>query len=105
MSIYEQGTKKRPGETIRRMALEQLSRQKAKAKEFSGKIVVVSLAFIVISAIVPALFQAFLIVGSSFIEIPFDGTQVLLIVAALFPLLDLTLLLYITNLSPEFLKG
>jgi len=105
VSLYEQGTKKSPGESVRRMALEQLSRQKAQAKEFSGKLAVMSLAFIVISAIVPALFQAFMVVGGAFTEIPFTALQALGIVALGFPLLDAIMLLYIRSLTPEFLKG
>lgn len=97
ISIYEHGTKKKPGEIIRRIALEMLSRQKSEAKEFSGKVVMFSLAFIVLSAIIPALFQAFITVGSSFMEIPFDGVQVLIIVGILFPLLDTLLLFYIKS--------
>ena len=105
ISIYEHGTQKKPGEIVRRIALEQLSMQKAVSKEYTGKVVVFSLGFIALSAIVPALFQAFTIVGSSFIEIPFDGLQVLLIVAVLFPLIDVSMLFYIKSITPEFLKG
>ena len=82
-----------------------LSRQKSESKEFSGKIVMFSLVFIVLSAIIPALFQAFITVGSSFMEIPFEGFQVLIIVGVLFPLLDTLLLFYIKSSTPEFLKG
>ncbi|MCH7902144.1 IS30 family transposase, partial [archaeon] len=105
ISIYEHGTQKNPGEIVRRMALEQLSVQKAMSKEYTGKLVVFSLGFIALSAIIPALFQAFTIVGSSFIEIPFDGLEILLIVAVLFPLIDVLMLLYIKSITPEFLKG
>jgi len=105
ISIYTQGSKNTPGETIRRIALEQLSRQKAEAKVFSEKIVMISLAFIVISAIVPALFQAFVVVGSSFMEIGFGDFEVLIITGILFPLLDISAILYIINITPEFLKG
>lgn len=104
ISIYEHGTQKSPGEIVRRIALEQLSTQKAMSKEYTGKLVVFSLGFIALSAIIPALFQAFTIVGSSFIEIPFDGLQVLLIVAFLFPLIDVLMLFYIKSITPEFLK-
>jgi len=105
ISVYEQGSSTNPGEGVRRMALEQLSRQKSDAKEFSGKVAVFSLAFIVVSAIVPALFLAFVVVGGSFIEIPFTALEVLAIVALGFPLLDIAMLLYIRSLTPEFLKG
>ena len=105
VSVYEQGAKSGQGEGVRRMAMEQLARQKAEAKEFSGKLAVFSLAFIVVSAIVPALFQAFVIVGGSFIEIPFTAAELLLIVALGFPLVDALMLFYIRSMTPEFLKG
>ncbi len=105
ISLYEQGTKKSPGESVRRMALEQLARQKSEAKEFSGRLSVFSLAFIVVSAIVPALFQSFVIVGASFMEIPFSALQIIAIVAIGFPALDAILLLYMRSATPEFLRG
>ncbi len=105
VSVYEHGSKQHAGEEIRRIALEILSRQKSIAKEYSGKLMVFSLAFISVSAIIPALFQAFTIVGSSFIDVSFSPLEVLLIVAVLFPLVDLALLFYIKSLTPEFLKG
>ncbi len=105
VSIYEQGTKKAPGEIVRQMALEGLSRQKAEAKEFAGKMQVLSIAFIAVSAIVPALFEAFIAIGSSFIEIAFGPAEVLLITCVAFPALDAAILLYIMGLTPESMKG
>ena len=105
LSVYEIGNKEYGSDSIRKIALEQLSRQKAEMKEYSAKIATVSLVFIVASAIIPALFQSFTIVGSSFIELPFDATQAIIISAVMFPLIDTSILFYITAVTPEFLKG
>ncbi len=104
VSVYEHGRKKNQGEAVRKIALEILSRQKAEAREFSGKVVVFSLAFIVVSAIVPALFQAFIIVGSSFMEIPFGPLHVVAIAGIVFPAIDVIVLLAIKSMTPEFMK-
>jgi len=66
--------------------------------------VVYSLMFIAVSAIIPALFQAFIIIGSSFMKLGIDSTQLLLINLAGFPLIDLGILLYIKSQTPAFLK-
>jgi len=104
ISIYEHGTKNQPGEIIRKIALEQLARQKSEAREFSDKIVVFSLCFIVISAIIPALFQAMIIVGSSFMDLSIEPIQVIIIVTIIFPLIDISILLLLKSMTPEFMK-
>ncbi|HLC78907.1 MAG TPA: type II secretion system F family protein [archaeon] len=104
ISVYEHGYGKSPGMDIRQMALESLLLQKAAMREFSSKLVMLSVVFIAISAIVPALFQSFVLVGSTFMEIPFDSFQLLLIVCILFPLLDCLILLSMRSLTPEFLR-
>ncbi len=104
VSIYEQGGRKNKGLPVKRLAKEILSKQRAESKEFSGKLVVFSLMFIAVSAIVPALFQSYIIVGSMFLETNITAPQVLLIVALGFPLLDLAILAYIKGKTPVFLK-
>lgn len=104
VSIYEQGSKEFAGEPVKRLAIEQFAKQKAIAKEFSGKLVVFSLLFIAISAIVPALFQSFILVGSMFMSLDFTPLQVLIIAIIGFPSLDLIILLYIKSQTPIFLR-
>jgi len=103
-NVYEQGTGRMCGESVKRVAMEQLARQQAEAKEFSGKLVVFSLMFIAVSAIIPAMFQAFMIVGSMFMEIGFSAIEVLLISAIVFPLIDISILFYIKNKTPLFMR-
>ncbi|MBU0662245.1 type II secretion system F family protein [Candidatus Micrarchaeota archaeon] len=93
------------GDAVRKIAIEQLAKQRAVSKEFSGKLVVFSLMFIAVSAIVPALFLAFVVVGSTFMEMDFTALQVLLIAAIGFPLVDLGMLFWIRNSTPVFLRG
>jgi len=64
-----------------------------------------SLLFIGISAIVPALFQSFSIVGSAILNLSFTATQLFLIIVVGFPLLDLAVLLYLRSRTPVFLRG
>lgn len=100
---YEQGTKNR-GLEVKRIANELLARQRIEAKAFSGKLALFSLVFIAVSAIAPALFQSFVLVGSTFLSMDWTPGQVLLITAAGFPLLDLLVLLLIRFKTPVFLR-
>ncbi len=104
IAVYENGAKGSAGEDVRRIAVELLSKQKSQAKEFSAKVVTISLMFVVVSAVVPALFQAFVTVGSSFMEVPFSPLEILVFCAFVFPIVDLAMLLYTRSLTPEFLK-
>lgn len=114
-SVYEHGNSKHgngrnndfssSAETVRRLALELLSKQRIESKAFSGKLVVFSLLFIAVSAIVPALFQSFVIVGSMILKIEFTAMQIFSIITIGFPLLDLAVLFYIRAKTPVFLRG
>ena len=64
-----------------------------------------SVVFIVLSAIVPAMFQAFISIGSTFMELDFTSIQILLITTVLFPVINLGILLLIKSKTPEILKG
>ncbi len=92
------------GEPLKRIATEILARQRIEGRLFSGKMVVSSLLFIGVSAIVPALFQSFSIVGSAVLNLGFTAMQLFLIIAVGFPLLDLAVLFYIRSMTPVFLR-
>ncbi|MBU1120616.1 type II secretion system F family protein [Candidatus Micrarchaeota archaeon] len=104
VSIYEHGSKTERGTPIKRLAEELLSKQKAESKEFSGKLVVFSLVFIALSAILPALFQSFVSIGSMFLELEFTALQIIIIVTVFFPLIDAGILLFIKLKTPVFLN-
>ena len=101
-AFEQEGGKK--GEPVKRIAGEMLTRQRVEAKLFSGKMVVSSLLFIGASAIVPALFQSFSIVGAAVLNIGFTPLQILLIITVVFPALDTVVLLYIRSRTPAFLR-
>jgi len=102
-SFEQQG--KNAAEPVKKIALEMLTRQRLESKLFSGKLVVLSLLFIAVSAIVPALFQSFSIVGSVVLHMSFTQEQLFLIIVVGFPLLDLAVLYYIRAKTPVFLQG
>lgn len=105
VNAYEQDSRERPGEALKRLALEELGRQRAEAKEFGGKLSVYALVFIVMSAILPALFQAFVLVGSAFLDLSFTPFQVMAIVVLGFPLMDAGVLAFIHYKTPIFMRG
>lgn len=105
IAVYEKGGKQgNAGFALKKLAEEQLLKQQASAREFSGKLVVFSLLFIAVSAIIPALFQSFIVVGSLFLELDFTALQVLLITIIGFPAIDLAVLVFIRAKTPLFLR-
>lgn len=102
---YDQGNAKRNrGGTIKRIARELLAKQRIQTKEFASKLALVSMVFIAVSAIMPALFQSYITIGSSFLAVDFSPQQVLLITALGFPLLDAVILLAVRLQTPVFLR-
>ena len=105
INVYEQGSPgRRPGEALRRLARDLLLKQKAEVKEFSGKQVMASLLFISVAAIAPALFMAFVSIGSLFLEVGLTSWQVIAIACLGFPLADLAVIGLIKEKTPECLK-
>lgn len=105
ITIYEQGGEKKARvDSIRSIATQELAIQKAKSKEFSQKLVLYSIMFIVVSAVFPAMFLAFITVGSSFMRIGFLPSHIILIVTLVFPLLDIAALFFIRSRTPQFLR-
>jgi len=104
VSVNEQGSRNERGEPIKRIAKELLSKQRAEAKEFSGKLIILSLLFIAVSAIIPAMFQAFVSIGSMFLAIEFTPIQIIIISAVVFPAIDLAILYLVKFKTPVFLR-
>lgn len=99
VSIYERGGKNQ-GEGIKKLAMELLSRKRAEIKEYGGKMGALSLMFIVLSAVVPALSISFIIAGSSFMDLPLGGREMLGLTGIAFPCLDCAILLYMNSIAP-----
>jgi len=66
--------------------------------------VVYALVFIAISAIMPAMFQSFILIGSYFMKISFSPIQVFMITIILFPIMDISILYMIHSKTPIFLR-
>lgn len=105
IAVYWHGNRKREADSLKRLGEEILSRQKIEAKEFSGKMVMASLLFIAVSAIIPALFQAFVVVGSMIMDLGLSPLHALLVPVLVFPVIDLAVLLAIKSRTPYFLRG
>jgi len=98
-SIYR---KKSSSLQLKKLSEEIVAVQKAALQEYSGKLVVYSLVFVAVSAIVPALFQAYVIVGSSFMAGMVTAEQAFWIPVAAFPLVDAAVLALIRLKKPFF---
>lgn len=79
--------------SIERLSSELMAKRKLKLKERSRKIVVYSIIFITISAVLPALFQTFVVVGTTFMDFTISPEQAFIIPVIVFPVLDLIVLL------------
>lgn len=98
--VYERGAR---GEGLRKLADDLVGVQRMKSREFNAKLVFFSLLFIAVSCIVPALFSAYVTVGSSFMQLGFGSTEILLAFCLLFPLLDVAVLFYLREKTPKIL--
>jgi len=94
---YEKGG---TGETLKKLADEQESIIRARLKEYNGKLAVYSLLFIAMSAVFPAVLQAFVIVGSSFMNIDVSPIDALLLPIAVFPALNIVLFIFVSWKKP-----
>lgn len=90
---------------LRNLADELIEGQKNAARTFNAKSSFFGLLFISLSTIVPALYSAYLIVGSYFLEVSLSPAAVLLSFVLFFPLVDLLVLLYLKEKKPVLLGG
>jgi flagellar protein FlaJ len=86
---YESG--KNP-EGLKKLADELVEKQLMEAKDYSSQLALASLGFITVSALFPALFQAFVMVGTTFLYSTLTPLQALLIPVLVFPLIDLAVM-------------
>jgi hypothetical protein len=90
--VVSSGSKNK-ADALRALANSLVEKQNHLARSYSTKLNFMSLMYIVVSAIVPAMFLMFLLVGSSFLELSFTPLTVVLVSVVLFPVLDMYLLL------------
>ncbi len=98
---YETGS---DGEPLKKLADELMQIQKAKAREHSAKLAVMGLLFITLSCILPALFQVYSIVGSTFLATGFSTSDVWLAYLVAFPSINLLVLAFIQIKTPTILQ-
>ncbi len=103
--LYEQGFSENSLGSLESLHRNLLSGQRVKLKDFSGKMVVYSLMFVAFSTVMPALFLAFILVGSMFLDLSFPPTTAFLVVMVVFPVMDLMVLLYIRERTPLFARA
>lgn len=69
-------------------------------KKYATKLNLITLIFVIVSAVVPAMFLMFLLVASNFLEITFSSLTVIVVSVVLFPLIDMFLLLIMKSNNP-----
>ncbi len=101
LGVYEYGN---DPESLKTLANEILENQKLRAKEFNSKVGMLSLIFIASAAVLPALFQSFLVVGSMILDTGLEKIHAILIPGIVFPLVNCFILALIWFKTPGFLK-
>lgn len=91
--IFKSGTRNK-AEVFRLISNNFIDEQSLAIKNYSTKLNFISLVFVVISAIVPALFLMFFLVGSNFFEIGFSNIGIIVITVVIFPVIDMFILLF-----------
>lgn len=95
--IYVKGGSAAP---IKKLAEEQAAANRAKTGEYNEKLAMFSLVFVALSAVVPAFFQAFVIVGSSFMPLQIPPNMAFVIPVFIFPLLNAAAFAFIISKRP-----
>jgi Flp pilus assembly protein TadB len=86
---------------LRYLADELIEQQKAVSREYNAKIAFLGLLFVAVSCVVPALFQAYAIVGSSFLSSSLSPQDIWLIFLIGFPGANALVLLAIYERTPK----
>lgn len=82
-----------------------IEKQRTAVKKYSQKTMLLTIIFVIVSAIIPALFQAFVLIGNIALSVQITSFHAFLIIVILFPLLDFAILGIIYALMPESIKG
>ncbi len=90
------------GDSLRKLSKDIVEQRKIELKRYSGKVIMYSLILVSLSSILPAMFLAYLVVGSMFMSIDVTPIDALLIPSLLFPSLNLALILLIQSKKPRF---
>lgn len=99
---YEHGAK---GDALKRIADELSSTQLADVREFGAKMSFFGLLFIAASCLLPAFFEVFLVVGSSFLSLSISSLHIWVAFLLFFPLLNILIILFIQSRTPPSLSA
>ncbi|MFH0905731.1 MAG: hypothetical protein V1824_00155, partial [archaeon] len=91
---------KNKAQVLRTISESLTENQYNRIRSYSSKLSFISLVFIAVSAIVPALFLMFILIGSNFLELSFTPLSIVLITIVLFPIIDIVLLFILRNSLP-----
>lgn len=94
------GDTKKGSEALKNLAKEQEAILRSQMENYNQKLVMYSLIFIATSAILPAMFQALVIIGSNFLNLSITPSQALLIPSIGFPTLNIGIFAYVTAKKP-----
>ncbi len=94
--ILSSGTTNK-AETFRILSNNFSEQQSIAIKNYSTKLNFISLVFVVVSAIVPALFLMFFLVGSNFFELSISTIGVIMITVVFFPIIDMFILMFMRS--------
>ena len=86
--VYVHGSTSSSRDALRRMAEDVREVQRVGWKVYAQKLVLFSLVFIGVSALVPALFLAFVTIGSRFLDLSLSAWDISLMTWGVFPLVD-----------------
>lgn len=87
-------------DTLKLLCNELAAAQKARMREYSSKLAVLSLLFIASAVIVPALWLAFVVMGSAFFALDISSMQIFASITVVFPAMSSAVLLYMKEGSP-----
>jgi flagellar protein FlaJ len=99
---YEHGT---ASEGLKKLAEELSEVQKAKSRNYAAQASFLGLLFIAASCIVPALFAAYVIVGSEFLDLSFTPSDIVLFFIGVFPAADAAVLYYLKSKAPKIMTA
>ena len=99
--LYQSG---REAGAVKKMADEMISIHRSEAKRFSAELAVYTLIFIAVAALVPALFEMYVALGSLFMRMSITPEQAFYIPAVVFPAISGMVLAWIYLKLPSFMR-
>ncbi len=99
IGVYQKSSNK-ASESISKLARDFSKQEQVLLKEYYGKAAVYSLIFITFSAVLPAMYQAFVIIGSRFLKLGISPDQALFVPVLVFPLINLIIIFSIMSRRP-----